>query len=134
MLPGSIQGAEIAATSPIVSHQDMTYGVLSLDNRRAWRHEPPVAHDIAWAFGFERQAEVQGTLTGHELAVFDGAGALDLADPRGRARVLFGTAKRHDHALVLGPSSVHTNARSLEDAQRRIHTLGAQLQQAGRPN
>ena len=134
MLPGSIQGADGAATSPIASHQDMTYGVLSLDNGSAWRHEPPVTHDIAWAFVFEGQAEVQCTLTGHELAVFDGAGALDLAAPRGRARVLLGTAKRHDQALVLAPSSVHTDARSLEDAQRRIHTLGAQLQQAGRLN
>lgn len=132
VLLGSIQGADGAATSPMVSRQGMTQAVLSPENGSAWRREPPITHDIAWGFVFEGQAEVQGTLTGGELLVFDGAGALDLAAPRGRAQVLFGTAKRHDHALVLGPSSVHTNARSLEDAQRRIQTLAAQLQRAGR--
>jgi hypothetical protein len=110
----------------------MNYAVLSLDNGCAWRYEPPATHNVAWTFVFEGQAEVQGTLTSHELVVFDGDGALAFAAPQGRARVLFGTAKRHDHALVLGPNSVHTNARSLEDAQRRLHTLGVQLKQAGR--
>jgi len=132
VLLGSIQGADAAASSPVVSHQDMSYAVLSLDNGCAWRYELPATHNVAWAFVFEGQAEVQGTLTGHELVVFDGEGALAFTAPRGRVRVLFGTAKRHDHALVLGPSSVHTNARSLEDAQRRMHTLGVQLMQAGR--
>lgn len=42
-------------------------------------------------------------------------------------RILFGSAKRHAYPLVLGPYSVHTNARSLAQGTSNIRNIGDAL-------
>ena len=113
--------------SSIVSYQDINYLVVSLEKGATWRYEPPASHDIAWVFGFAGNPTIQGALCAGDLVVRDGAGAMIAAAPDGAAQMLIGTASRHRHALVLGPSSIHTNEASLVAALNRIRLIGEQI-------
>ncbi len=113
--------------SSIVSYQDINYLVVSLEKGATWRYEPPASHDIAWVFGFAGNPTIQGALCAGDLVVLDGAGAMIAAAPAGAAQMLIGTASRHRHALVLGPSSIHTNEASLVAALNRIRLIGEQI-------
>lgn len=117
--------------SPVRSHQDMNYLVVDLEPGARWRHEPPAGHDVAWAFAFEGSPTVQGERTGRELLTLaEGNGDIEIAAGDDRVRVLVGTARRHEHPLVLGPSSVHTSRESLARGLDRIRDIGAGLKAA----
>ena len=122
VLLGHHESDGTAVSSPIRSHQDMNYFVLSLDEAATWRYDPPAGHDIAWVFVFQGEASVNATAAGTGLLMLDGEGAIEIGALAGPAQILLGTATRHAHDLVLGPSSVHTNRRSLEAALGRIRT------------
>lgn len=132
VLLGAVAGPQGLVRSPINSHQDMHYGVLTLQAGARWRYEPPAQHDVAWAFVFAGTGSVQGQATHKELLVLSESGALEFSAAQGPVQVLWGTARRHAHDLVLGSSSVHTSAASLQQGQARIRALGAELRQAGR--
>ena len=135
VLLGSLPAAaaHAAATSPIESHQDMDYLVLELEPGARWCHEPPPGHDVAWAFVFEGSALVQGETTRRELLAFErGDGRIEFVAGDERVRAVMGSARRHAHPLVLGSSSVHTNAESLARGLSRIHEIGRELVDAGR--
>jgi len=124
------QGAE-TAQSPIQSHQDMNYFVVSLEAGARWLYEPPHAHEVAWAFVFEGTAEVQGVATRRELLVLPGPGRLDMSARTGPVRVLVGTARPHPHRLVLGYSSIHTSESALAAGEAQIARIGEALRAAG---
>ncbi len=129
VLLGELDAPQGAARSPIKSHQNMNYLVLTLEPGARWRYEPPSEHNVAWAFGFEGDPAIQGVSGNHELVVFDQSdGAIEFIAEKARSRVLIGSAERHGHALVLGQSSVHTNDTSLRLAQERIHELRQRIQ------
>ena len=66
------------------------------------------------------------------LAVFEpGSGAIDF-EARGETRVLLGSAARHEHPLVLGTSSVHTDRAALDRSLARIRDIGTTLRAQGR--
>jgi len=46
--------------------------------------------------------------------------------------VLFGSARKHPHPLILGSYSVHTNARSLAQGIETIRAVGDNLRRSGR--
>jgi redox-sensitive bicupin YhaK (pirin superfamily) len=119
--------------SPIDSHQDMNYLVLSLELGAQWRYLPPPGHDVAWAFVFKGSALIQNEPSQRELLTFGrGAGDVLVHAANESTRVLIGSARRHDHALVLGPSSVHTNQNSLQRGLSRIRGIRHELALAGR--
>jgi redox-sensitive bicupin YhaK (pirin superfamily) len=123
-----------SARSPIQSHQDMNYLVVDLEPGACWRYEPPAGHDVAWAFAFDGSPMVQGERTSRELLTFEpGTGDIDIAAHDGNVRVLVGTARRHEHPLVLGPSSVHTSRESLARGLDRIRVIGAGVRAAHVP-
>jgi redox-sensitive bicupin YhaK (pirin superfamily) len=125
----SAKGQEIS--SPVTSHQDMNYFVLDLEANALWRYTPPLSHDVAWAFVFEGAASIAGTTTSREVVVLDGEGDIAFAGGDGPARILIGSARKHPHDLVMGPSSVHTNAESLQKGHTRIRAIGESLAQQG---
>jgi hypothetical protein len=110
----------------------MNYLVAEVDAGAKWVYQPPVSHDIAWAYVFEGKPKVQDQPSHEELLVFDGAGSIQLESTAGPSRTLIGSGERHRHPLVLGPSSVHTNEVSLARGQQRIEALGIELRQSGR--
>ena len=117
--------------SPVASHQEMNYFVLDLAANAGWTYTPPQGHDVAWAFVFEGAANILGTPTLHEMLVLAGDGDISIASGDGPTRVLIGSARKHPHALVMGPSSVHTNEDSLRKGHARIRSIGESLAQQG---
>jgi hypothetical protein len=105
----------------------MNYYVISLDRGQTWRYKPPVAHDVGFVFCFEGNGLIQGKNTSLELIVFEGDGDIEISTKSDSIKVLLGTAKKHPHPLILGTSSVHTNAISLKNSLDRIRKIGTNL-------
>lgn len=131
VLLGSLLEGDTSGRSPIAAHHDMNYFVVTLEAGAVWRYSPPQGHDMAWAFGFEGEAVLQGKRSRGDLLVFGSSGAIEVEAVGERTRVLMGTAKRYAHPLVLGPSSVHSNAKSLALGAERIQVLRAELVSRG---
>ncbi len=131
VLLGSMQDGDAVRRSPIESHHDMNYFVVTLEAGAVLRYSPPRAHDVAWAFGFEGAAVLQGEPSRGDLLVFGNSGAIEIGASGEPARVLLGTAKRYAHPLVLGPSSVHSNANSLARGAQRIQSLLEEITSKG---
>ena len=128
---GSVRDGGAMRQSPITSHHDMDYFVLTLEAGALWRYVPPAAHDVAWAFAFEGDPALQGERSHSELLVFGESGAIEIKATSQPARVLVGTARRYAHPLVLGPSSVHSNETSLARGAQRIQIICAELMERG---
>lgn len=127
VLLGSVHDSGVTRQSLITSHHDMDYFVLTLEAGAVWRYVPPTAHDVAWAFAFEGNPIIQGERSLDDLVVFGESGAIEIKAAGASAKILIGTAKRYSHPLVLGPSSVHSNANSLAGGTQRIQALRAEL-------
>lgn len=118
--------------SPIPTASPMNYFDLVLSQGEHWLYQPPVKHTVAWCFPYEGTLAMRGETIAKDLVVFDeSAGAIDIQAVT-KARVLIGTAVKHDYPLVLGSSSVHTNAASLQQGLKRIETIGVTLRSQGR--
>ena len=128
VLLGSLESGKDLIESPIDSHQDMNYLVLSLDTHQTWSYRPPPFHQIAWAFAFEGAPLIQESETDRELLVLEGSGEIKIRATDQPARVLIGTAKPHLFPLVRGPHSIHTNIASLAKGKTSIERIGAQIQ------
>jgi redox-sensitive bicupin YhaK (pirin superfamily) len=127
VLLGEYGAGHDRVVSPIQSHQDMTYLVVSLSPGQSWTFTPPAAHSTAFAFVFSGAAKVQGEEGGKTLMVLGDAGDIAVETADQPAEVLIGTAAPHLHPLVMGPSSVHTNRASLDASIARIRKIGATL-------
>jgi redox-sensitive bicupin YhaK (pirin superfamily) len=124
VLLGSMEHGSDRAHSPIESHQDMNYLVVSLDAHQQWHYEPPRAHTVAWAFAFDGKPFIQNVATRRELIVFEGSGAIEMRASSTPASILLGTAKPHPFPLILGASSVHTSADALAKGVAEIDRIG----------
>ncbi len=120
-------------SSPIDSHQIMNYLVAELEEGTRWAYEPPRSHNVIWAFVFEGSPTVLDQPSHQELLVFEGDGAIEFKSTAGLSKILVGSGRRHDHPLVLGSSSVHTNRQSLVRGQLRIEELGRKLRKSSGP-
>ncbi|WP_420383885.1 pirin family protein [Novosphingobium sp.] len=127
VLLGSMEDGAAVHSSPITSHHDMNYFVVGLEAGAVWRYSPPQAHDVAWIFAFEGAAILQGENARGELLVLGNSGDIEIAATGEPTRVLLGTAKHYTHPLVMGPSSVHSNANSLARGAEQIQALRVNL-------
>ena len=127
VLLGSLENGIERIASPIESHQDMNYLVLSIETNHRWSYRPPPSHQIAWAFAFEGAPLIQGIETDRELLVLEGSGEIQIRAIDHPARVLIGTGRPHSFPLVRGPSSIHTNSVSLAKGKAAIDRIGAQI-------
>ena len=120
------------AINPIPAPSPMTYLDVVLGPDESWTYQPPAGHTIAWAMVYRGTALANGEAVTQELVVFeDGEGPLTFATLAG-ARVLFGSAQKHEHPLVLGSHSVHTSEAALAKGMAGIRAVARQLKQAGR--
>jgi redox-sensitive bicupin YhaK (pirin superfamily) len=119
-------------TSPIPAVAPIICLDIALAPGRAWRFTPPPEHTVAWAMVYRGRARVCGAEVSDELAVLDESNAEVVIEAREPARVLFGSAEKHQHPLVLGSYSVHTNEQSLARGVANIRAVGAELSRVGR--
>ena len=125
-------GAYGGASNPIPAPSSITYLDVVLAAGEAWRFDPPQEHTIGWAFVYRGRARSDCGEVAGELVVLDesnGAFEIEALEP---SRVLLGSAAKHDHPLVLGSHSVHTNAASLARGVAQIRAIGEGLRRAGR--
>lgn len=132
VLLGSSDHALGRAVSPIQSHQDMNYFVVSLDAQSTWTYTLPAHHNVAFAVGFNGAPVVNGAPLKDQLAVLEGHGDVVLSAGTTRAQVLVGSAVKHAHQLILGSSSVHTSSDALKAGIQTIRTIGETLRASGR--
>ncbi len=124
---GHLQGEHGAATSSIVSHQDMNYFVVQLEAGAQWTYTPPGQHGVAFAVGFSGAPVVNGVALQHTLALLGSEGSIEISAPDGPVQVLVGSAARHAWDLVLGTSSVHTSPAALAQGLQTIRDIRAGL-------
>jgi redox-sensitive bicupin YhaK (pirin superfamily) len=120
------------AKNPIPAPSPITYLDVVLGAGEGFSFEPPADHTVAWAFVYEGRARVCGEDVSSELVVMDESNAPILIEAQEPSRVLFGSAKKHAHRLVMGSHSVHTSAPSLNRGEARILEVREELRRAGR--
>ena len=125
-------GAYGGGSNPIPSPSPITYLDLLLDAGATWRCQPPAGHTVAWAFVYRGSARVAGEAVAGELVIMDASTDEIVIEATEASRVLFGCAEPHEHRLVLGSHSVHTNAASLARGVARIRVIADELRRDGR--
>lgn len=128
VLLGSYGGAQ----SPIPAPSPITYLDMALERGETWRFVPEPGHTVAWALVYTGSARVAGEPVAGDLVILDASDAEVVIEATESCRVLFGSAKKHEHDLVLGSHSVHTNAASLAQGVARIRAVAGELRQTGR--
>jgi redox-sensitive bicupin YhaK (pirin superfamily) len=118
--------------SPFVTPASMNYFQVTLKAGEKWRFEPPKGHKVAWVFPYEGFLKAPEGLSQRELVIFDQTdGAIEVEAVEDSA-FMFGSAVPHPYPLVLGRYSVHTNAQSLEDSEKRIKQIERRLVEEGK--
>ena len=118
--------------SPIKTPAPMNYFDVVLKKDERFEYEIPFSHQVAWAFVYRGNAEINGTSEFEKMIVFkdDGKGLDILA--KSDSRILIGTAELHPHELVSGYYSVHTSEQSLKMGETKINEMGKKLKQVGK--
>jgi redox-sensitive bicupin YhaK (pirin superfamily) len=113
-------------TSPVPAQLPMTYLHVRLVDGEQWTYRPADDHNLAWLAVNEGRLHTGGAILESELAIFaEGSTPIDITAD-GAAEFVIGSASKHPHELILGPSSVHTS----EDTLRRGHARIAELADA----
>jgi redox-sensitive bicupin YhaK (pirin superfamily) len=118
--------------NPIPAPSPLVYLDVVLGRATSWTFTPPPGHTVAWAFVYRGRAQVAGTTLSRELAVLDESEASVTIDAVDDARILFGSAKKHDHPLVLGSHSVHTSREALARGEATIRAVHDELRRTRR--
>jgi redox-sensitive bicupin YhaK (pirin superfamily) len=125
---GSYQGA----ASAIVPPSPLTYLSVSLKAGEEWSYTPPEEHTVLWGAVSKGRLSVPEGLEAGELFVFapgeDRAQFVAEVD----SEFVIGSAVPHEHDLVLGYYSVHTNDEALRRGEANIEALGTHLRRQGR--
>lgn len=125
-------GAYGGQYNPIPSPSPITYLDVAVAAGATWTFEPPTGHTVAWLMVYRGRANAAGTELAGELAVFEEGEAPLTVHATDDVRLLLGSARKHDHPLVLGSHSVHTNPASLARGVERILQVRRELTAAGR--
>lgn len=128
VLLGEIEFGENRVTSPIVSHQDMNYLVVTLEATACWTYLRPDHHNVAFAVASLGEPQINGVSLKDQLVVMEERGAITISSGLKPVQVLIGSALKHQHPLVLGSGSVHTSEKALAAGEQLIHSIGLHLQ------
>lgn len=118
--------------NPIPTPSSIHYLDVALDAGETWTYSPPPEHRVAWAFVYRGRANLASESIAGELAVLaegNGPVSIEAVEP---SRVLFGSAAKHEHPLVLGSHSVHTSRETLAKGEARIRAVREELRRSGR--
>ncbi|MDP3557192.1 MAG: pirin family protein [Bacteroidota bacterium] len=109
--------------SKIVPPNDMNYFEVTIEKDKAWNYTLPATHNILWIQVFE------GSLNGNikakegELIIFEeGNQDINFVTDSG-VKFILGSAKKFEHNLFLGRSSVHTSQEALDKSLEKINEI-----------
>jgi redox-sensitive bicupin YhaK (pirin superfamily) len=120
------------AKSPFQTPASMNYYQVSLKDGERWRYLPPKGHKVAWVYPYKGSLKAGEMIPNGELAVFEASEDAVELEAVGNTAFMFGSAVPHEHHLVLGRYSVHTNAQALEDSEKRIGQIERKLIEDGK--
>jgi redox-sensitive bicupin YhaK (pirin superfamily) len=113
--------------SPIRPRAPINYLHVKLHDGERWTYDTPEGHDVAWVAVASGALQTGASVVRKEVAIFEeGSCAIDFV-AKGPTEFVLGSAAKHPHELVTGYYSVHTNAAALEQGEREIRRIGAQL-------
>jgi redox-sensitive bicupin YhaK (pirin superfamily) len=110
--------------SSIAAPAGINYLDIRLSAGDRWTYNPPTGHNVGWIYVYQGHLDLPESVTDGELAVFnESEGAIQFWAAQD-TRFVLGSAVKHDHDLVLGNYSVHTNRDSLIRAEAEIELIG----------
>jgi redox-sensitive bicupin YhaK (pirin superfamily) len=121
-----------SASSAIVSPSPINYLAVSLRAGERWRYDPPVGHTVLWTAIAQGTVSVPTKLGHGDLVAFEPSGEAVEFEALNDAEFVLGSAAPHEHDLVLGYYSVHTNQAALRDGEAHISAIRARLVQEQR--
>jgi redox-sensitive bicupin YhaK (pirin superfamily) len=127
VLMGTYRGLQ----GPVPEPSPMVYLHVPLEAGESWRLALPDRFEVAWAMVFEGEVSLGGAVLADELVVLSERGSAVEVNSASGAQFIFGAAQRHPWPLILGNYSVHTNASSLANGERRIREIGSELHRRG---
>ena len=125
-------GSHGSASSAIQSPSPINYLAVRLEAGERWRYEPPAGHTVLWAAISSGTVSVPDELRQGELAAFEASNESVQFEALSDAEFVLGSAVPHDHELVLGSHSVHTNPDALREAEGQISAIRTRLVQKHR--
>ncbi|KAI8821184.1 RmlC-like cupin domain-containing protein [Chytriomyces cf. hyalinus JEL632] len=122
-------------TDPPADQIDI-FDVALKPNGAVFEHQFRDGHDSSWAVVYAGSGVVINgkTVPNNEVVLLQGGGdavRVENTSEREDALILLGSAARHEHPLYTRNASVHTNQKSMDDAWKRIKTIGNALHAKG---
>lgn len=125
-----IIGTYGGVSSPIRPRAPINYLHVKLNDGERWTYESPRDHDVSWVAVANGALETGSVTLEREVAIFEeGGGSIDFV-ANGPTEFVLGSAAKHPYELVTGYYSVHTSTAALEQGEREIRRIGAQLRAA----
>ena len=106
--------------------------IASWKTNETWSYQPPVKNDIAWIFVQSGKVNISEEIISKELVVFEESNGELHFTAVTDCSFLLGIAQKHEHALVLGSYSVHTNLHALNIGEEKITEIGVSLKSLGK--
>jgi len=122
VLLGEYEGLKSKITPP----NEMNYLEVTIEKGGKWIYTPPASHNVLWIMVFEGKLNDIEAEDGELIVFEEGSTAVEFAATEG-VRFILGSAKKFDHQLVLGRSSVHTSKQALENSQKKISSIYNEL-------
>ena len=122
VLLGEYEGLKSKITPP----NDMNYLEVTIKKNDKWTYTPPKSHDVLWIMVFEGKLKDIDAEDGELIVFEEGSIPIDLETSSGASFIL-GSAKKFDHSLVLGRSSVHTSEQALKNSMEKINSIYGDL-------
>lgn len=124
---------DVSSAIPVPS--PMNYLAVKLAAGERWEYKPPSGHSVLWVAPIEGDVAANGTpLYPEELVAFEHSEASVKFEALSDIQFVLGSAKPHEHDLVLGHYSVHTTRDALQDGEAHIALLAERLVDEGRLN
>ncbi|WP_176594212.1 pirin family protein [Sphingobium sp. EM0848] len=125
-------GTYVGMSNEIDPPSPISYLAVSLRAGERWRYVPAPGHTILWAALGRGRVNVPAPVEQGEMIIFaPGEEAVEFVAEED-AEFVIGSAVPHQHDLILGYYSVHTNAAALRAGEARIREIRAELQRQGR--
>ena len=127
-----LHGEYLELTSQINSPVKANLMFINLKANETWSYQPPVKNDIAWIFVQSGKVNISEEIISKELVVFEESNGELHFTAVTDCSFLLGIAQKHEHALVLGSYSVHTNLHALNIGEEKITEIGVSLKSLGK--
>lgn len=125
-------GAYGKAKSSLTAPSSMNYLAVRPHAGESWWYQPPTDHRVAWFAVGKGSVVVPETVQAGELIAFEPSNETIDFTAQTDAEFVLGSARHHNHDLVLGYYSVHTSPSARQKGERQIAVIETQLRRDGR--